>query len=257
VLSGTSAINGTGNALNNTLAGNSGNNILDGGAGSATVTYANYNSYTGITVDLSLTTAQSLNGQDTLLNIENCIGTIYNDTLRGNSSANVLEGNVGNDTLTGRMGNDTFVFAISGNGIDTITDFSSGDRIIVTGATLSGTIAAGNGSAVLTNQVQYAVAGGTTTLYIGTDSTAGADVQINLTGSLFSLDAGQIFSSSVTNSASAAHDYSGDGKSDILLQQTSSLLATWMMNGASIASGPMVGSKPTGYIGNASCSEKV
>ena len=33
-LTGTAAINGTGNALNNTLTGNAGNNVLDGGAGS-------------------------------------------------------------------------------------------------------------------------------------------------------------------------------------------------------------------------------
>ncbi|WP_218033291.1 M10 family metallopeptidase C-terminal domain-containing protein, partial [Novosphingobium sediminis] len=37
-LTGTSAINGTGNGLNNVLTGNSANNILDGGAGNDTLT---------------------------------------------------------------------------------------------------------------------------------------------------------------------------------------------------------------------------
>ncbi|HLO75856.1 MAG TPA: calcium-binding protein, partial [Magnetospirillum sp.] len=38
MLSGTSAINGTGNGLANTISGNSGNNVLDGGAGADTLT---------------------------------------------------------------------------------------------------------------------------------------------------------------------------------------------------------------------------
>ncbi|MCP9809770.1 calcium-binding protein [Cyanobium sp. HWJ4-Hawea] len=38
VLTGTSAINATGNTLNNTITGNSGNNIIDGGAGADTLT---------------------------------------------------------------------------------------------------------------------------------------------------------------------------------------------------------------------------
>ena len=36
-LTGTGAINGTGNALDNTLTGNAGNNVLDGGAGADTM----------------------------------------------------------------------------------------------------------------------------------------------------------------------------------------------------------------------------
>ena len=36
-LTGTAAINGTGNTLNNVLTGNSGNNVLDGGAGNDTM----------------------------------------------------------------------------------------------------------------------------------------------------------------------------------------------------------------------------
>jgi Ca2+-binding RTX toxin-like protein len=37
-LTGTTAINGTGNALDNTLTGNTGNNILDGNSGNDTLT---------------------------------------------------------------------------------------------------------------------------------------------------------------------------------------------------------------------------
>ena len=114
--------------------------------------------------------------------IENAIGGSGNDILTGNDANNSLNGSLGNDTLTGAGGNDVFAFAASGNGADTIADFSAGDSITVTGAAFSGAITAGDGSSLLANQVQLAAAGGATTLYIGTDSIAGADVQIQLTG---------------------------------------------------------------------------
>ncbi len=113
LLNGTAAINGTGNALDNLLVGNSGNNVLNGLTGSDTVSYETYSS--GLTIDLSLTTAQWLNGQDTLLSIENCIGTNYSDTLRGSSVANVLDGNLGADTMSGGLGNDTYIVNIAPN----------------------------------------------------------------------------------------------------------------------------------------------
>ena len=100
----------------------------------------------------------------------------------GNTLDNVLTGNSGDNIFTGGGGNDVFVFAANGNGLDTITDFSQGDSITVTGAAFAGAIAAGDGSAVLANQIQLASSGGTTTLFIGTDAIAGADVQIQLTG---------------------------------------------------------------------------
>lgn len=100
----------------------------------------------------------------------------------GNTLDNVLAGNANDNILTGGDGNDVFAFAANGNGLDTITDFSQGDSITVAGAAFTGAITAGDGSAVLANQVQLASSGGTTTLYIGTDATAGADVQIQLTG---------------------------------------------------------------------------
>ena len=114
--------------------------------------------------------------------IENAIGGSGNDILTGNDASNNLEGGAGGDTFTGAGGSDVFAFATSGNGIDAITDFTLGDTITITGATFTGAVAAGDGSAVLSNQIQLASSGGTTTLYIGTDSTAGADVQIQLTG---------------------------------------------------------------------------
>ncbi|SBT04491.1 hypothetical protein ACCAA_1470002 [Candidatus Accumulibacter aalborgensis] len=120
----------------------------------------------------------------------NAIGTGGDNVIEGNSGANTLSGDAGNDTLTGSAGNDTltggagndsFVFADHGNGLDTITDFTPGDTIDVTGVTLVGHVTAGDGSTVGQGEVQFA--SGTNTLYIGTDTTSGAEVQIKLIGS--------------------------------------------------------------------------
>jgi len=72
-LTGTAAINGTGNELANTLAGNSAVNILNGGAG------------------------------DDTLN-----GGAGNDTLNGGAGSDILKGGEGVDTMVGGLGNDTY-----------------------------------------------------------------------------------------------------------------------------------------------------
>src|SRR3989338_7950106 len=206
----------TGSSLANTLNGNGGNDTLDGGAGNDTLyggtgddTFDWNTSYragndvfyggAGNDVYVLDTANDSVieylgEGIDTifvsfsfslsnLTYVEELSAFGTNGViLTGNSYNNVIKGASGNDTLTCAGGNDVFAFAVNGNGLDTITDFSVGDCITVTGAAFAGTIVAGNGSALLANQVQLAAAGGTTTLYIGTDSTAGADVQIQLTG---------------------------------------------------------------------------
>jgi Ca2+-binding RTX toxin-like protein len=83
-LTGTVAINGTGNTLNNLVIGNFGNNTLTGGAGNDTL-----NGGAG---------ADTLNGGD---------GT---DTLTGGGGNDLLVGDAGTDTLTGSAGQDTFRF---------------------------------------------------------------------------------------------------------------------------------------------------
>lgn len=142
MLSGNANISG--NTLNNVLYSGTGNNILNGGAGQDTVSYANSGS--GVRVGLSVTTAQATlgSGSDTLISIENLIGSNFGDTLTGNAGANainagagadVLTGGAGNDTLTGGSGDDTFIFdAAKGNSnIDTLTDFkvSGSDKIVL------------------------------------------------------------------------------------------------------------------------------
>ncbi len=68
--------------------------------------------------------------KDTLINIDNIIGTSYNDVLTGNNSDNILVGGIGNDMLTGGAGLDKFVLAPQ-QGTDTITDFQPGEDLLV------------------------------------------------------------------------------------------------------------------------------
>ncbi len=134
----TAAANITGNALNNTIFAGAGNNVLDGAAGTDTVSYAAglvTGATTGVTVSLALTAAQNTgaSGTDTILNFENLTGSSLADRLTGNASANVLAGGAGVDTLTGGDGADTFVFdsAAIGTQVDVITDMTSIDKMDV------------------------------------------------------------------------------------------------------------------------------
>ena len=73
-------------------------------------------------------------GDDTLISIENIVGSAYDDILTGNAGVNIingrggsdrLDGGQGNDILTGGLGSDLFVLA-AGKGTDTIIDFEVG-----------------------------------------------------------------------------------------------------------------------------------
>ncbi|MBX3483797.1 MAG: S8 family serine peptidase [Phenylobacterium sp.] len=72
-LTGTANINGTGNALDNTLTGNAANNVLDGGDGADTIN-----------------------------------GGAGNDTLYGGAGADKLTGGAGADRMEGGLGDDTY-----------------------------------------------------------------------------------------------------------------------------------------------------
>ena len=135
------AANLVGNSLNNMLYGGKGNNVLDGGAGNDTVSY--FYASAAVTANLATSAAQDTkaSGMDTFRNIENLIGSPYNDTLIGNVAANVLNGGSGNDNLTGGAGLDTFTVA---SGTDTITDLGNGVDILTVAstATANATLAA-------------------------------------------------------------------------------------------------------------------
>lgn len=114
-----------GSAFGDTLSGNDGNNLLTGldgadylvgGGGSDTVDYCE--STTGVDVDLFRAGGQ-VGGHahgDTLVGIENIVGSSHDDVLLGNGEANILHGGDGNDTLFSSGGADT---CIGGDGFDT------------------------------------------------------------------------------------------------------------------------------------------
>ena len=126
-LTGSAAINGTGNALNNTLSGNSAANALAGGLGDDT-----YNVGVGDTV-----IEQANEGTDTIksaitwtldAHVENLIltgsavidgtGNALNNTLTGNSAVNVLAGGAGDDTYV--VGAGDSVIENADGGTDTV-----------------------------------------------------------------------------------------------------------------------------------------
>jgi Ca2+-binding RTX toxin-like protein len=157
-LTGTTAINGTGNTGNNVLIGNTANNTLTGGAGNDRLDGgAGTDTMVGGTGDDTYVVAQAADvvteatgeGTDTVEtalaytlgnNVENLLltgtaavngtGNMLNNVMTGNSANNTLTGNAGNDvldggagvdTLVGGTGNDTYKLA-RGHGVDTVQE---------------------------------------------------------------------------------------------------------------------------------------
>jgi Ca2+-binding RTX toxin-like protein len=117
------ALIGDGNA--NVFKGGAGNDTLNGAGGIDTVDYGDATS--GVTAVLALQFASNdgQGGADSLISIENLIGSAFGDTLTGDAFSNTIEGGAGNDTLQGFDGADNFVFR-SGSGVDRIVGFASG-----------------------------------------------------------------------------------------------------------------------------------
>ncbi|MFZ4758794.1 MAG: beta strand repeat-containing protein, partial [Burkholderiaceae bacterium] len=122
----------SGNALqgglgNDTLEGRAGADTLTGGDGSDTASYSS--SAVGVTVDLSLTGAQTSAGDasgDRLAGIENLSGSSLDDVLRGDAAANLLWGQAGHDSLGGAGGADLL---IGGAGDDVLQGGAGADTL--------------------------------------------------------------------------------------------------------------------------------
>ncbi|MDX2213900.1 MAG: Calx-beta domain-containing protein [Oculatellaceae cyanobacterium bins.114] len=84
---------------------------------------------------------EAISDRDTLINIENIIGSPFQDTLVGNASVNSIEGGAGSDLLTGGAGADTFVYQQANHGGDTITDFSNQDVLQLSASGFNGLVA--------------------------------------------------------------------------------------------------------------------
>ena len=81
------------------LIGGIGNDIMTGGAGIDTASYADASG--GVNVSLLVTKAQLISGlgSDTISQVENLIGSSFNDVLTGNALANSISGGAGNDVI--------------------------------------------------------------------------------------------------------------------------------------------------------------
>ena len=145
-LTGTSAINGTGNSLDNVITGNVGNNIITGGAGADTMIggVGNDTYYIDNIGDVTIENANE--GTDGVYssfdytlgaNVENLVltwgananatGNELNNTIYGNTGNNVITSYAGNDILVGGAGADTM---IGGVGNDNYYIDNVGDVII-------------------------------------------------------------------------------------------------------------------------------
>lgn len=99
------------------LYGSGYNDIITGGAGIDTLTYAS--AAAGITISLASTSNQVTGGAgtDKISAFENLIGSAHNDTLTGSSGANLIEGGLGDDNMNGGSGVDTLDYSRAGSAI--------------------------------------------------------------------------------------------------------------------------------------------
>jgi Ca2+-binding RTX toxin-like protein len=234
-LTGTSAIKGTGNTLNNLIIGNTAKNTLSGGIGIDTLiggtgndTYVidtttdilveNVNEGTDI-VSSNVTYTLGSNLENLTLTGTNTIdgmGNTLNNRITGNTANNTLSGGAGNDTLTGGVGSDFFLFDTNAAftnstlGSDRIADFSlDHDKIVLDLTTFTTlTSIAGNGFsvnhefAVVSNNTAVATASALIVYSSGTGS-----LFYNQNGSATGLGSGSQFATLSNIPALEADDF--------------------------------------------------
>ncbi len=150
----------TGSAAANVLEGGAGNDRVNGGAGNdVLIDGAGNDRYDGgvgydildyskatrsVTIDTKDGDVSGM-GSDTFSNVEKFVGSDFNDSFYGDKGVDTFDGAAGNDVFrgyegsdifTGGAGSDTFVWqekdVVSGKksqGVDTITDFGTGDKL--------------------------------------------------------------------------------------------------------------------------------
>jgi Ca2+-binding RTX toxin-like protein len=167
----------TGSSHNDTLEGDAANNVLVGGNGIDTVSYAH--AAAGVTVSLATSSTQNTGGagRDTLSSFENLTGSEFNDVLTGSSAANVL---------TGLGGSDRFV--IGGFG-DVVTDFADNDLIDLSAIDANTLVKkdqafgfAGQNASVVANSVTWSEVGGDTVVRADVNGDTTADLTFVLIG---------------------------------------------------------------------------
>ncbi|HEY8190977.1 MAG TPA: hypothetical protein VIG74_01030, partial [Alphaproteobacteria bacterium] len=167
---------------NDTLKGSGGADTLDGGAGMDTVDYSMYGFANALTVTLDSSGTASIAsaaGNDTLIDVENIIGTQGADTIDGisDNAANVIDGNAGNDTLSGSAEDSLS----GGTGNDTL-HINDDDNIALDGGAGTDTVRLAGGAYDFTNLSSI------TGVEIINAQTAGVTLSLNVTESLFDND---------------------------------------------------------------------
>ena len=109
-----------GSSGDNRLDGRGGNDTIDGGAGNDWVEFNNATGGQGVEVALGVAFtftgyARGGQGTDTLIDIENIQGSIYDDDLSGSAGDNELHGMAGNDNISDGVDGDDTMFGGSGN----------------------------------------------------------------------------------------------------------------------------------------------
>ncbi len=214
-----------GNSGDDTFRGGLGNDYIDGGASGETIGDTVDYSYSSsaIKVDLSDSTvvaivdinsdgifSSTIDEKDTLVDIENILGSTGNDTITGDSNKNILSGNAGQDTLNGNAGQDTL------NG-GTGNDYLNGgaDLDTLRGEDGDDTLIGGSGNDILiggNHTIDSTGTQGTTTSYIGKGDTADYSVANNGIG----INVNMLRTQDITDSTTYAVQEDGLGGKDYL-----------------------------------------
>ena len=153
------------------------------------------------------------NGRDRLVGLDgndNISGYLEDDSIDGGAGNDVLTGGFGADTLVGGAGGDTFRDTAEGLNGDRINDFSVVDRIVVSNASLATFSWSLNGNILSFNGSSLTLASAATAPLLASVAVGGG-VQL-----------------AQFRTVSVASDFNGDGRSDVLLQNSAtSAITVW------------------------------
>ncbi|MBP7670094.1 MAG: cadherin-like domain-containing protein [Ferrovibrio sp.] len=184
---------------------------IDGGAGIDTVDFSAQS--VAIYVNLVPSPYGMTNYGDRLYNIENVIGTNYDDNFLGNYDDNTLNGGKGNDFVQGHHGNDTL---LGGDGDDELQGDGGND-------TLTG--GAGTDTAIfLGNYADYTIS------YVGGNLIVTDNTGMEGTDTITGVEYLQFADKTVTLGTATAPDAVNDGPISVLLGGANTIAASTILS---------------------------